>query len=69
MASQFRCEECRRMRRGTKHRTTLGRTVCSACNDKLSAMQFGMLAGGGDVGKSMLMTKSVEGVRRFLRRS
>lgn len=68
LGSQFRCQECRRLRRGSKHRTSLGRTVCAECNDKLSAMQFGMLAGGGEVGRSMLMTKSIEAMRGYFRR-
>ncbi|MGL5850997.1 MAG: hypothetical protein ACRCZD_09480 [Phycicoccus sp.] len=64
LSSTWTCDQCRRRVRGAKHRTMIGRTVCTSCQHDADALAITGMSGGG-LGDLV----AFRGARRWIRSS
>jgi hypothetical protein len=73
LGATWRCDQCRKQVRGMKHTTMLGRTVCTACQDRQASMvlggQMAQQQGGEFVTNAVADTIAVAGARSWIRRA
>ena len=73
LGATWRCDECRKLVRGRRHTTTLGRTICDACQGRHeSAVLGGLMAQnqpGAFLPNAVGDTIAVAGARSWFRRA
>ncbi|KGN30914.1 hypothetical protein N802_05820 [Knoellia sinensis KCTC 19936] len=67
LSASWTCQECKKRRRGAKHTTMTGRTICGSCQRGLDAVALGVMT-GADTGSAMGNAVGIHGIREMLRR-
>lgn len=69
LSATWRCEQCGERVREARHRTALGRTVCTSCQHLTDAAVLGSIVGGPGAESQVGTAVAVHGARGWLRRA